>query len=104
MTESEWTDEDRALLLAYKLWERSLCDGCGQPRSRAHHPDNDGYYRASEAVVCHACTALRRAHQSGSKEPVKPVELFHVVHDRDYEADPLPVLDLDDFTTPDGWD
>lgn len=103
MTESQWTDEDRALLLAYRLWEQSLCDGCGQPRARAHHPDNDGHYETSEAIECHACTAMRRAHQSDSKEPVKPVKLFRLIHNRDYVKDPLPDLPISG-ETPDLWD
>lgn len=96
VTESPWTEEDRALMLAYRMFLDSICDGCGQPKSLAHHPDNDGWYEvAPQRVICHACTAIRRVEQEGSKEPVKPVELIRLVHDRDYSTHPLPPLRLD---------
>ncbi|WGX98722.1 hypothetical protein [Nocardioides sp. L-11A] len=96
VTEPVWTDLDRALLMAYQRYLGSLCPGeCGQPKALAHHPANDGWYGIADTVICHACTALKRAANEGSKEPVKPVE-FHVLnHDRDYQANPLPQLDLD---------
>lgn len=94
VTESPWTDEDRKLMLAYKMHLNSLCPGgCGQPRRLAHHPDNEGWYDVdADRVVCHACTALERAKHEGSKEPVKPIEFISIVHDRDYATHPL--LDL----------
>lgn len=96
VTASPWTEADRALMLAFQLYESSLCPGgCGQPKALAHHPDNDGWYGIAEKVICHACTALKRAANEGSKEPVQPVE-FHVLeHDRDYGARPLPVFNPD---------
>lgn len=97
VTPSPWTDNDRALMLAFQLYKRSICDGCGQPRHLAQHPDNDGWYDTTPAVVCHGCTALRAANHEGT-DPVKPVELFGVVHTRDYEKKPLPVLNLNDLT------
>lgn len=84
---SEWTDEDRALMVAYQLYLDSLCPGCGQPRAKAHHSDNDGWYRIAEAVVCHACTVARKHGQDGE---VDPVEYLTVVDDRDYQKNPLP--------------
>lgn len=96
VTASPWTEEDRALLVAYQLYRESLCDGCGQPKHLAHHPDNDGWYDvAPDPVQCHACTALAKA---GSKEPdkVEPVLMYRILHDRDYGEKPLPMLQLDD--------
>lgn len=95
VTESPWTDEDRKLMLAYRMYLDSLCPGgCGQPRALAHHPDNEGWYDVDDhRTTCHACTALRRAEDDGSKEPTKPVEFLHVIHDRDYKTRPLPLLD-----------
>lgn len=94
VTESPWTDDDRKLMLAYQQYLDSLCQGgCGQPKRLAHHPDNDGWYDVDgERVVCHACTALRRAEDDGSKEPAKPVEFLVLNHERDYNTHPL--LDL----------
>lgn len=96
VTGSPWTEEDRALLLAYQLYRSSLCTGCGQPKHLAHHPDNDGWYETGEPIVCHACTALAKA---GAKDPssVDPVQMYRILHDRDYTTSPLPVLDLSDL-------
>lgn len=97
MTRSPWTDEDRALLLAFSLYEESLCS-CGEPRNLAHHPDNEGWYtidndpEEGSAVVCNACAAIEKnkaeAEKSDLPYGLRPV----LVHDRDYEAKPLPPL------------
>lgn len=94
VTASPWTDEDRALLLAYGKHKASRCPGCGEPKSLAWHPDNDGYYTVPDdlRVVCHGCTALAKVRAEGSSpssEPVKPVEYLGVIHDRNYETHPL---------------
>lgn len=92
VTASAWGEDDRKLMLAYREYQSSLCPGgCGHPRERAHHPDNDGWYVA-EGVECHACTARARAERADSKEPVKPIELFGVVDIRDYTTQPLPAM------------
>lgn len=84
---SGWTSEDRTLLLAYRQYLGGLCK-CGEPRARAHHPDNDGWYDvdAAATVVCHACTAIERHRDPAAKA----VEYLRLVHTRDYEAKPLP--------------
>ncbi|VXC44008.1 hypothetical protein [Nocardioides sp. AX2bis] len=94
VTSSPWTDEDRALLLALASYEESLC-ACGEPRALAHHPDNDGWYHVETeaehgAAVCHACGAIEHW-RSETKAGDVPAGLIPVlVHDRDYEAKPLP--------------
>lgn len=88
-TRSPWTAEDRALMLAYEQHLNTLCPGiCGQPKALAWHSDNEGWYRTpdDDVSVCQACTALRRH----TDETAKPVEFIGLVHDRDYETDPLP--------------
>lgn len=92
VTASPWTEEDRKLMLAYREYQATLCPGgCGQPRDRAHHPDNDGWFEA-ETTTCYACTARAQAERADSNEPVKPVELTSVVDVRDYEKKPLPPM------------
>lgn len=54
--EPKWTLRDRILALALQLYEDGLCPGCGQPASRAHNPDMEGYYVAS-TTRCWACAA-----------------------------------------------
>lgn len=90
MAASPWTEEDRALLLAYRAYRDSLCQGgCGQPSSLAHHWDMDGWFEAP-GVTCYACTARAQAERADSTEPVKPVELFGVINVRDFDKKPLP--------------
>jgi hypothetical protein len=89
---SPWTDEDRKLLLAHRAYLATLCPGgCGQPREKAHHPDNDGWYEA-EPTTCYACTAREQAEREGSREPVKPFTLIGIHDVRDYDQKPLPPL------------
>jgi hypothetical protein len=52
----EWTEEDRALLLALAEYEATLCRGCGEPKQVAWHSHMEGFYEG-EKWVCHACTA-----------------------------------------------
>lgn len=53
----EWTDDDRALLLALDAYESTLCPGgCGQPRELAWHSHMEGFYDPTR-WICHACTA-----------------------------------------------
>lgn len=84
---SEWTPEDRALMLAYDAYVKGLCRGCGHPKATAWHYDNDGFFEATETYVCHACTAARPANEDGT---VKPVEYDIITDTRDYVAKPLP--------------
>lgn len=88
-TRSPWTPEDRALMLAYQIYLDTLCPGiCGQPKAKAWHSDNEGWYRTPDDAVnvCQACTAIQRY----STDTAKPVEFIGLVHDRDYDTDPLP--------------
>lgn len=101
VTRSPWTDEDRALLLALTIYEESLCSGpCNQPRAQAHHPDNDGWYHVDDqpetgnATQCAACAAIERWRADHKDEDVAWGLFPVLVHDRDYEAKPLPPLPL----------
>jgi hypothetical protein len=64
----DWLDSDRWLALADQRIEDEKCVGCGQPRSRAWHPDQDGWY---DAVVyeCQACEAIQQAQQDDKRLP-----------------------------------
>lgn len=93
VTEGAWTAEDRALMLAWREYQRSLCEGCGHEKAKAWHPDNEGWLKVpDDRQICWACTAIREAQHEGSSEPVKPVEYLTVIDTRDYNAKPLPPL------------
>jgi hypothetical protein len=87
---SPWTEGDRALMLAYRAYEDSLCPGCHHPRAEAWHPDNDGWYEADDPITCHACTAQARAVAESEKD-FKPVEFLGSRYTRPAEQ-PLPPL------------
>lgn len=55
-----WSPTDRALALANDLYKRSLCSDCGHPRSRAWHPDMDGWFEG-HSVECFGCGAIHKA-------------------------------------------
>lgn len=55
--EPAWLETDRALAVGLELAERSLCPGCRQPRDRAWHIDQGGWYDV-EVVECAGCGAL----------------------------------------------
>jgi hypothetical protein len=94
--QSEWTEEDRALMLARDVYLATLCR-CGQPKETAWHPDNDGWFEVTQTFECHACTALAREGNDAA-EPVS----FHAVTDtRDYEKDPLPPMPTGPRMNPD---
>lgn len=87
-TASPWTEEDRALMLAWAAYQRSLCPRCGHPKETAWHPDNEGYFEVLETHECNACTAIAR--HGNDDQP--PVEFLVVSDTRDYDQDPLPPM------------
>lgn len=52
-----WSPRDRELAKALLLYERSICDGCGQPAHEAQDPDKEGWYQV-DTVICAGCKAL----------------------------------------------
>lgn len=69
--EPEWTDQDRAEILALRVYEDSLCpNGCGQPleESTAHYEHGPDY--DVTRTTCRACAARLeavRAAEDGGK-------------------------------------
>jgi hypothetical protein len=57
----EWTDEDRALVLAFLAWESELCPGCRQPLSDTTRPEAENLYLPEKPTRCHYCTAISQA-------------------------------------------
>lgn len=88
VTASAWTDEDRALMLAWRIYSDSLCRGCSQPVAIAWHPDMNGWYEV-DMVECQACSAVERKVHG---DEGKPREYPMVVDTRDYSAKPLPPM------------
>lgn len=91
-TESEWTVEDRALMLARQMYLGTIHERCGHPKDRAFHPDNEGYFEVTDTFVCHACTAMDNHGHDYAHGPAKDYELMVVSDTRDYEKSPLPPI------------
>lgn len=96
-TRSPWTPEDRALMVARRVYLDSLCPGgCGQPHDEAHHEDNDGWYSVHEELKCYACQARDQwqREREKSKHPLEAGVIPQLMLDRDYAEKPLPPLPL----------
>lgn len=88
-----YTHEDRALLVALREWENSLCR-CGEPRAEAWHSGMDGEYEATP-VVCHACSAINH----DPDKPDAPKTTYHVVaNTRSARKPPLTPLVIGETT------
>lgn len=90
ITWGEWTDEDRALMLALEVYRSTLCPGCHHPKATAWHPDNEGWFDPEDdeqPTTCWACTSTGQLDPDGNRIPVQ----YATVRDhRDYTAKPLP--------------
>lgn len=87
VTASPWTEEDRALMLAWRIYQASICSGCGHPKATAWHHLNEDAFDSEGDFVCWACTAAQAPGEGGKREWVKyPV----IVDTRDYDQFPLP--------------
>ena len=84
----EWTDLDRAYVLALDLYEAGLCDGCGHPLEETTRAENSEAYVAKAPVRCHRCTA--QVHAAEEHERPQPEALRWPV-----EFDLTKVLDLE---------
>lgn len=80
----DWTDDDRALLLALTQYEASLCPGCGHPVDTAWHSHADGWWEA-EKFICYACTAA----DDGDDKASYTISALTAPADRDW-----PVFEL----------
>ena len=69
--ESAWTEQDRAEILAYRLWQEGLCKGCGHPLAETTTHYELGPEYDAKHFTCRACAALaegQRARADGKKE------------------------------------
>lgn len=87
VTSSPWTPEDRALMVAWRIYQDGLCDGCGFPKATSWHHLNDGsQVEVDGEFVCVTCTAAKPPEEGGDR---KPVTYPAVVDHRDYDTNPL---------------
>jgi len=74
--EPEWTDDERAWLLALADYRRLLCPcGCGHLAEESLNPANDGRFRVGPPTRCHARTATVQA-AKGYEESAAPAALL----------------------------
>lgn len=80
-------------MIAWRRYQQSLCNGCGQPRATAWHPNNDDSMYEVLEVTCHGCTAMARANDPNAE----PVKHSGIEDTRDYDEHPLPPIRPEDF-------
>lgn len=56
--EAEWTDEERANVLALIDYEGQCCPGCGGYLPETTSAEHEGQYTTEPPMRCHACTAI----------------------------------------------
>jgi hypothetical protein len=67
LTEPEFDDEQRGLMLALQVYEDLRCDGCGGNLEETTAPENEGRYRVSKSR-CHKCDAIGIAAEQHDKD------------------------------------
>ena len=94
VTESPWTDEDRALALEWQAEQRLRCPGCGQPRDESVGIHADEAYEA-KARTCHGCAALDQAQRKAETDKLDRAGLHFEVHRIRPPSADLAALGLD---------
>lgn len=85
----DWTDDDRALLLALQMYEASLCPGCHRPIDQAWHTHSDGWWETT-SYVCYACTEAAAA-EGDSEQVTYDVTRLTLPPDREFPPFQLDV-------------
>lgn len=55
-----WLPSDRNAALAWQLWEREHCSGCGAPKAESFDPANEFAYEGVP-LECFSCSAQARS-------------------------------------------
>lgn len=66
VTESVWTDEDRALVLALLAEQRETCSSCGHPMSQCRDPATAQRWTVIESV-CQPGRVMAAAAENNAK-------------------------------------
>lgn len=68
---SPWTSEDRALMLAWREYDDTLCPSCGHPQATAWNESRGTWFEKVKDITCWACTAGHEpSPETGVREPV----------------------------------
>lgn len=78
--EPEWTEQDRAEILALALYRAELCPcGCGQRYVDTTSPEETGPVFVADRVVCRARLALLEAQRAAeTQDVIGGARLWHV--------------------------
>lgn len=83
----DWTDEDRALAIAFDRWDAGRCPGCrGRVEETTDPGHEDGY--VVDVVRCHACTAIAVEAPGYQKNPHPSALMFSARLREDQPDDP----------------
>ena len=76
VTESVWTEHDRALLIALLAEQRETCPSCGHPMSLCRDPRTAGRWQVVTSI-CEA-TRVREAQAHNLAEAKRPTRGLHL--------------------------
>lgn len=75
VTEPEWDRRQRSLVMAYGMWEASLCRRCGEdlhhatdPNTDPDRPESTQAWVANDPDECFSCKALVRSEREWAKD------------------------------------
>lgn len=77
VTESEWDEQEQAVMLGLAAYKASLCPLCGMPVEVCTAIENDGRFVVDGALRCHKSTALAVASSKlAADHPYKEALMF----------------------------
>lgn len=81
--ESEWDEEQQAIMLAYYAWESTRCPACGGNPAECQGADNEFAWKADGPHRCHRTATRSRAQREflkGKPDEVADSLMFQMEH------------------------
>lgn len=69
VTEPEWDDEQRDMMLSLAAWEESRCSLCGGPVEDCQSPEAERRFEGTPPVRCHRTDAIIRYQEKAGEYP-----------------------------------
>lgn len=76
-----WTSTDRILAEALEIYERNVCQECGNHARIAYDPNLNGWFQVDANTTCEACAARERWFKDRGDTPVEPGQKVRVFLD-----------------------
>lgn len=72
-----WTKRDRVLLRAFRIYEDSLCSGCGQSSIHSLEVANTREYR-TDSAICLGCNVRETYQENHGDQKIKGLKVYVV--------------------------